>query len=300
MLPPLTPLVRVAAEPLAPQAFPDLDKETVAEAVERLKQELGCSSRVVPVCIFVGAGSEGAASEELVRVTAERLTACTSRQAVFITGGMPGAQKMFSENFGDASRLWNLLPLGQRSSSDGGRGIHAGANLEQCIEIFAQLGDIYIMFAGAPAISEQARAACLRGAAVVPLERSGASLVSGRCSFPDQALRRPAFASEEQWALLNREEVPVADIAAAVVGIINRFLMTCDDAVMLRDQGAVAATGSEMGVNGETSVTSQGAASAEARLPVADEDAESVKRRLREMLEHWNPSAPDGLAVGKA
>eukprot|EP00930_Biecheleria_cincta_P044418 TRINITY_DN30537_c0_g1_i2.p1 TRINITY_DN30537_c0_g1~~TRINITY_DN30537_c0_g1_i2.p1 ORF type:complete len:436 (+),score=89.49 TRINITY_DN30537_c0_g1_i2:289-1596(+) len=88
--------------------------------------------------------------------------------------------------------------------------------------VFAALGDVYITVEGGPGVAEEARMAFSRGAAVVPLIRTG-SASAGMFDFPAGALEKPAFASQEHWALLS-EDCSVASTAGAVVALVAGFL----------------------------------------------------------------------------
>mmetsp|Transcript_77338 Transcript_77338/g.240311 ORF Transcript_77338/g.240311 Transcript_77338/m.240311 type:complete len:489 (-) Transcript_77338:36-1502(-) len=195
-------------------------QQRAAPHVERLRAELGPGVRV---CILGGTAFHGADSEGLVQAVARELAASLGSRAAFVTGGMAGVQKAFALHCGDGSRVWNLLPEGQASDFGVGKDVHAGADLEQRKEVFGLLGDVYVTVEGGPGVAQEARAASARGAAVLPLLRTGGAS-AGKFDFPAAALERPSCASEEQWALLSSSDAPVSETAVAVAAIVERLV----------------------------------------------------------------------------
>jgi hypothetical protein len=165
---------------------------------------------------------QGADTEELIKEMAQRLSSSKlSGRSVFLTGGMPGVQKAFARYFGDGSKLWHLLPVGQSSGFGIGQDLHAGADLSQRKAIFGKLGDICIAIEGGPTTSEDADVALQTGAFIIPVARAGGA-GSGLFGFPKKALRKPDWASERQWNLLWSMEAPVAETADAVLQLVAR------------------------------------------------------------------------------
>uniref|UniRef100_A0A7S4QFT5 Uncharacterized protein n=1 Tax=Alexandrium monilatum TaxID=311494 RepID=A0A7S4QFT5_9DINO len=205
-------------------AAAELEKQdpaaVAAQAVERLRAEI---RGALLVCILGGTDFKGADSEALVTAAAAELAAVLGERVAFVTGGMPGVQRAFALHCGDGSRVWNLLPIGQSSSYGVGKDVHAGSDLEARKRVFGLLGDVYVTVEGGPGVAQEARAAAERGAAVVPLVRTGGAS-SGMFDFPVGALARPAFASERQWEALRNGDVPVAEAAAAVAAIVRNFV----------------------------------------------------------------------------
>lgn len=95
--------------------------------------------------------------------------------------------------------------------------------MDQSRDLFCLLGDVYVTVEGGPGLSKDIRVVAARGAAVVPIIRTGEAS-SGRFGFPAHVIERPHFASEEQWALLRRKDRPLADCARAVVDLVNRAI----------------------------------------------------------------------------
>merc|ERR1711904_272938 len=133
------------------------------------------------------------------------LSGCYTESAVFITGGMPGVQETFAKHCIAGSKVFNLLPAGQQSNYGVGDDIAAGADLDERIRIYSQIGDIYITFEGGPGVSKEANAAFARGVGVVPLMRTGGAS-SGMFDFPVGALTKPSFAAEKPWELLRSKD----------------------------------------------------------------------------------------------
>jgi len=189
-----------------------------AAAAHRLRKEFGQAACII--CVLGGTEFHAADSEALVKAIAPELDAAMGPKAKFVTGGMVGVQQTFAEHCGDGSRVWNLLPVGQSSSYARGTDINAGADLEERKAIFAEIGDIYITVEGGPGVSQEARVAHTRGAAVVPLRRTGGAS-DGMFGFPPGALQEPPFATEGQWSLLASKTASVDESAAALVAIVQ-------------------------------------------------------------------------------
>eukprot|EP00747_Dinoflagellata_sp_TGD_P077635 gnl/TRDRNA2_/TRDRNA2_159678_c1_seq1.p1 gnl/TRDRNA2_/TRDRNA2_159678_c1~~gnl/TRDRNA2_/TRDRNA2_159678_c1_seq1.p1 ORF type:complete len:293 (+),score=50.66 gnl/TRDRNA2_/TRDRNA2_159678_c1_seq1:91-879(+) len=187
-------------------------KKSAKRDVERL---LGDGLRI---CILGGTKFNGADSEEIVQEVARELSSALSSSVIFLTGGMPGVQETFVRHCRAGSKIYNLLPVGQSSNYGVGEDIPAGANLEERIEIYGQLGHLYITFEGGPGVSKEANAAYARGVGVLPLIRTGGAS-GGMFDFPAGALERSPFATEEQWELLKSTTASVADTAQAAVEI---------------------------------------------------------------------------------
>jgi len=193
-------------------------KTTTAMEAQRLRSELGHDARIV--CILGGTAFQGDDSKALVEAIASQFGSLTDSKLKFVTGGMSGVQETFATSFGDG--VWNLLPVGQSSGYGRGTDIHAGKDLEERKVIFGLLGDIYITVEGGPGVSQEARAAYERGAAVVPLMRTGGAS-SGQFDFPPGALERPFFATTEEWLLLKDKDAQVDKTAEAVVDIVTAW-----------------------------------------------------------------------------
>jgi len=154
-----------------------------------------------------------------------------SADVTFITGGMAGGQQTFAENCGDGSKVLNLLPIGEKSGFTQGKDIHAGADLDERKEVFGQLGDFYITVEGGPGVILEASAAFQRGAAILPLIRTGGAssgMTMADKQIPQEALTRPLFATEAQWELLTTKGADVEKTGAAIAEMVTAFVQQQD------------------------------------------------------------------------
>jgi len=193
-------------------------QETPYEAAQRLRKELGDPSCIV--CILGGTKFQGEESEALVKAAAKELSTARGDDVKFVTGGMAGVQETFAKHCGDGSRVSHLLPVGESSGFGTGTDIHAGADLEERKAIFGQLGNIYVTVEGGPGVSQEARAGHERGAAVIPLRRTGGAS-GGMFDFPAAALEKPTFATDEEWDLLGRKDASTDESAAALAAVVK-------------------------------------------------------------------------------
>eukprot|EP00747_Dinoflagellata_sp_TGD_P154517 gnl/TRDRNA2_/TRDRNA2_177506_c0_seq11.p1 gnl/TRDRNA2_/TRDRNA2_177506_c0~~gnl/TRDRNA2_/TRDRNA2_177506_c0_seq11.p1 ORF type:complete len:1037 (-),score=224.25 gnl/TRDRNA2_/TRDRNA2_177506_c0_seq11:135-3185(-) len=194
--------------------------QTGGPKLQALNKKLGAGTRI---CVLGGTKFNDVDTEAIVKAVAKELSASLGHSAVFITGGMPGVQETFAKHCVAESRLFNLLPDGQQSNYGVGEDIHAGSNLDERIQVYGQLGHVYISFEGGPGVSKEAKAAVARSAGVVPLIRTGGAS-GGMFDFPAGALKKPPFATDEQWNLLGSQSSSVAESAGAVVQIVKGFI----------------------------------------------------------------------------
>merc|ERR1719277_2825979 len=101
--------------------------------------------------------------------------------------------------------------------------MQAGADMPERREVFGFLGEIYITVEGGPGVSQEASFAHARGAAVVPLIRTGAASAGG-FGFPPEALKAPDFAEGSDWDLLGNAEAPVTDTVSAAARLVKGFV----------------------------------------------------------------------------
>lgn len=196
---------------------PKADEE-VQQAVERLRSSV--LGEDVCICVLGSTKFMCPQSEELVKVLATELAnGPLAGSVTFVTGGMAGVQKTFAENFGDGFRLWNLLPIGQKSGFKIGSDVHAGSNLDQRKLIISQLGHIYITVEGGPGVGHEARLAVENGAYIVPLMRTGGAS-AGACDFPASALEKPDHVNQVHWDFLANKEASVQESASAAAAIV--------------------------------------------------------------------------------
>eukprot|EP00931_Biecheleriopsis_adriatica_P122313 TRINITY_DN97304_c0_g1_i1.p1 TRINITY_DN97304_c0_g1~~TRINITY_DN97304_c0_g1_i1.p1 ORF type:complete len:536 (+),score=112.60 TRINITY_DN97304_c0_g1_i1:102-1709(+) len=196
--------------------------DAAAKAAE-LRQQLGPK---LTICVLGGTSFQGSDSEALTSEVALQLGKAFGSRANFITGGLSGVQETFAKSCGSECSVWNLVPEGGTCAFSIGQTLHAGANMDERKAIFAHLGDVYLTVEGGPGVAEEARTAFSRGAAVVPLIRTGGAS-GGMFGFPSGALKRPAFVGEERWSLLSDKSTPPAwqgQVAATVVAIVAGYL----------------------------------------------------------------------------
>ncbi|CAE7518942.1 zupT [Symbiodinium necroappetens] len=178
--------------------------ESALDSVRRLRKELPPKPIV---CILGGTAISKPDTEETVKELADALSARVGSRAVFMTGGMAGVQKAFADSCPEHMPLFHLTPFGEKSNFDMGQDVHAGVSLAERKDVYGLLGDLYITIEGGPGVAGEAKAAAERGAAVIPLIRSGGAS-AGMFDFPTGALNKPAWALEAQWALLSKEVAP--------------------------------------------------------------------------------------------
>lgn len=205
-------------EKAPPAAAPE--PETSAEAVARLTGVLGDAPRV---CVLGSTSFSNPDSEALTAEIANQLTPRLAGRVCVITGGNPGVQQVFAKNACEATRLYSLLPFGQASGYGIGEDIFAGEDPKARAAVMGLLGDVYLSIEGGPGVSGEARAAAARGAAVVPLQRSGGAS-SGMFDFPATALEAPEGIDKERWELLASSDVPVAYSASAAADAVVHLL----------------------------------------------------------------------------
>eukprot|EP00747_Dinoflagellata_sp_TGD_P092287 gnl/TRDRNA2_/TRDRNA2_165361_c0_seq1.p1 gnl/TRDRNA2_/TRDRNA2_165361_c0~~gnl/TRDRNA2_/TRDRNA2_165361_c0_seq1.p1 ORF type:complete len:919 (+),score=167.55 gnl/TRDRNA2_/TRDRNA2_165361_c0_seq1:50-2806(+) len=196
-------------------------------------RQLGSGGRI---CILGGSKLQGPNSEEIVETVAKELSEELGRSVVYVTCGLPGAQEIFARRAATAgSRVCNLLPVGHTSAYGVGEDIFAGASAEERTRIFGQLGDVYLAFEGGPDVAKEAAAVIVRGAALVPLMRIGGAS-GGACGFPEAALKKPAFATVQQWACLSSSTARVVEAARAAADIVKFVVSQAPD----RERATVA------------------------------------------------------------
>lgn len=196
--------------------------ETTAEAVSRLRKELGRRVRIV---ILGSTTFNCPDSEDITKRVAGILCARCSSKATFITGGMPGVQKAFAESCTDQAHLWNIVAHGTVSGYGKGRDICAGQDNAQKRAVLGEIGDIYLCIEGGPGVAEEARHAHERKVCIIPVIRTGGAS-SGKFDFPTAALQKSPLATVEQWDLLTNKSALAAQSAAAVAGVVENAIVS--------------------------------------------------------------------------
>ncbi|CAE7551265.1 zupT, partial [Symbiodinium pilosum] len=175
------------------------------------------------VCILGGTSISKPETKETVNALADGLSTRVGTRAVFLTGGMVGVQKEFAESCAESLSLFHLTPFGENSSFSVGQDVHAGTSLPERKDVYGLLGDLYITIEGGPGVAGEAKAAAERGAAVIPLIRSGGAS-AGMFDFPTSCLDKPHWALEPQWSLLSKEGASNKEVATAMVLLVECYL----------------------------------------------------------------------------
>ncbi|CAJ1344529.1 unnamed protein product [Effrenium voratum] len=241
------------------------------EAVARLVSEL--DDPRLRVCVLGGTSIQRPETEQLAAAIAEGLKPLEQRVLVF-TEGMPGVQHAFAKKFGDQS--CHLVPNGHACSWPG-RELHAGSSVAERREIFALLGDVYLVLEGGPNVASQVKRAFQRGACIIPLMRTGGAS-AGLFSFPARALRPPPYA-QEHWPLLKDESAEVPASARAAVSVVEAVLSHCPEGcgrdLAPSDESPESSkpllSRAERGVEAAAAAGDGPTRAAEARLPSASE-----------------------------
>lgn len=201
----------------------DLFLEETQSVVARLKKQLSWAKcRIGVLGSFTFNHPD---TEPLMRLVAKQLDERLGNQVCFVTGGVPGAQEAFARGAGNGSRVFNLVPFGEKSCHGIGTDIPVGASLDHRIEVTKFVADLYICAEGGPNVALEARHAVSRGCMVLPLGRLGGAS-SGMFNFPPEAMKPPTFASDREWALLTNTEASLEQTAGAVVSIISHYVAT--------------------------------------------------------------------------
>eukprot|EP00435_Cladocopium_sp_Y103_P019932 s4028_g4.t2 len=190
----------------------------------------GSAAAPAAAAAAAGAGEDGSEFEELAKQVALQLEGAF-HQAIFITGGLPGVQESFAKSCNPStSKVYKLAPGSCSGCTLNGQTVKAGTTLREVQSVLACIGEVYITFAGDQEVAEQAGIAFSRGAAVVPVIRTGGAscslwcsfISSGKFGFPAAALKKPAFLGKENWSFITSTDASdvatAAAIAAAVAG----------------------------------------------------------------------------------
>lgn len=148
------------------------------------------------VCII---GAETTGTKELSTFLAQEFRRLPESVTFAVFGGVLQA---FSDGFKDPSRLWNQS-LQQHRLQD-----------QDNLETMCRIGDVYVIL-GSPEASCIAQRALQRGAAVVPIQRTGEMP-----KLPSEVFDCPSFVNESCWALLSDSEAPLAATAAAASAVV--------------------------------------------------------------------------------
>lgn len=206
----------------------DAQKRLTTKAFENLtnvSKELG-SSRL-RVCVVGSCEFQSPDTQALVTSITRRLAQIAQDSMVIVTSSQAGVQEAFARGLAEHKPdVVNLVPKSGASSYAYGRGIGrdvtVGANARECSEIFTECGHVYLVIEGGANAAKEAKAALQRGAMVIPLIWTGGA-AGGEHSFPQEAMKRPEAASEEQWMCLS-QKTNLALTATALVMILYKLI----------------------------------------------------------------------------
>jgi hypothetical protein len=165
----------------------------------------------------------GKDSPELCQGMAIRLAGIAD--LIAITGGMPGVGETFGQSFADERRclglpeqLFHVLPKGFRAC-DRGVTLFAGLDYEERREVLGRLGQVYLVIEGGPGTEHEVRVARGRGAAVIPVGRSG-----GHAGEVYPRVERSPGAGSPDWELLQDLGAPLDAVISAVQRLVEASL----------------------------------------------------------------------------
>lgn len=197
-------LDKVAKEVLGPEGADVASAVALAVgAVDTISSKLPKGLRL---CILGGTSWIDSNNRQLVEAIAQQASVHLAGRIVVITSGLAGVQEAFVKGLNAEVPVVNLAsPEG--SGYKIGQDVASGSCIGDRMVLLGQLGDVYLTVEGGPDEAKEAKAAFARGAAVLPLICSGGAS-AGMYDFPSAALRRPAFATEAQWASLSQKGMP--------------------------------------------------------------------------------------------
>jgi len=194
-------------------------RDDPADVAATLKRRMGSD---MVVCFLSSMKFRSPESEALAAALGKYLSQALPPPTALVCSGQPGAQRAFSKNCKDDSRLWHLVPYGQTSDSGVGQDLPCCHDAEEQRAVMGRLGDVYITIEGGPGVAEEASLAAENGAFVLPLQRSGGAS-EGMFDFPSAALQKPEWIHEDDWTLLCEAYAPVEASAAAAARIVAAY-----------------------------------------------------------------------------
>ena len=179
-----------------------------------------------PKVVVIGSGDFwGHDTNKICAGVGERLAAV--EELVLITGGITGIGEAVGRSFFMARKeyrlgenVYHILPNGS-GTWDYGTTVAGGETMEDRREILGRLAGLYLAIEGGPGTAHEARVALMRGAAIIPIGRTGG--FSGEF-YPKAACPRPEIAS--QWQLLGDHKAGIEQVCVAVVQCIQVLLQS--------------------------------------------------------------------------
>jgi hypothetical protein len=155
-----------------------------------------------PRAVIIGSTSFWHADSEATCGQVGRLLAALP-DLVLLTGGVEGIGEATGRSFfqarlqaGAEPRVYHVLPHGERAW-DYGVTLFAGSDMAERREILARLAGVYLAIEGGPGTVHEAAVASARGAAVIPVGRSG-----GHAAVQYGQGLRPAAVDRRTWAVV--------------------------------------------------------------------------------------------------
>lgn len=210
---------RAQTMPQAPaRARPEEERETTANAVRRLRAQMGAAPKV---CILGSTTFSDPQSETMAEQMGKCLSEWAGDDVVLITAGAEGVQEAMTRGCSAKCHLFHLVEVGKASNFPRGRDVYAGKTVQEKKDVLGAIGDFYISIEGGPSVSQLCQAAVSRGAVVIPIRRSGGAS-AGMFGFPPVALQIPSFAETVEWDVLGSREVPVETTVLAALALLSR------------------------------------------------------------------------------
>eukprot|EP00929_Paragymnodinium_shiwhaense_P000841 TRINITY_DN101043_c0_g1_i1.p1 TRINITY_DN101043_c0_g1~~TRINITY_DN101043_c0_g1_i1.p1 ORF type:complete len:533 (+),score=163.71 TRINITY_DN101043_c0_g1_i1:102-1700(+) len=221
--------------PLALTPLPIVGTSTAQAAVGKKSQMAGSLLKVLVdvsqqlpplprVCILGGTAFKDPDSKPLVEAIAQGFKASLGSSVVVLTGGMAGVQQTFAEAVGSGMpAMVHLKPVGESSGFGVGKDLSAGANLEERIQVYGEIGQLYISIEGGSGVAKEATLAAARGAVVLPLKGTGGAS-AGNFDFPKGCLERPEFIKEDHWLAFTQLKAKPEAARDAIVAVVQELL----------------------------------------------------------------------------
>lgn len=213
-------LDKVAKEVLGPEGA------AVASAQSITAGEVEAMSRSLPkgmrLCVLGGKDFKNLENRQLVEAIARQVGVAFAGSMIVLTTGKQGVQENFVASLGNTLPVVNLVSAAEASGFGVGTDLVAGDTLEERMSVLGQIGDVYLTVEGGPVVAKEATVATQRQAAVIPLKSTGGAS-AGMFEFPQEALRKPSWATQEQWEKLE-SKAPPDQMAATIVAMLRAIL----------------------------------------------------------------------------
>ncbi len=177
-----------------------------------------------PRVVVIGSTSFWHEESECTCVRVGQLLAQDSR-LVLITGGVEGVGEAVGRAFFQARYavdqsplVYHFLPEGE-GAWDYGETLFAGSDMPERREILARLSEVFLAVEGGPGTVHEAQIAIARGAAVIPVGRSG-----GHSARLFAEMNCPTVLDDRTWAVLGCPTSTPEETAEAAVRAVRLCL----------------------------------------------------------------------------